>query len=186
MKIYTKTGDAGETSLYGGGRRSKADRRVAAYGEVDELQAALGVALSQPGVEEGVEVILEEVQFRCFALSSQLATLEAKEGQPGIGPEDIAWLEEQIDRLDAQLPVLRSFIMLGGSPLGAHLHLARTVCRRAERAVVELAAKEGVEPLCLRYLNRLSDLLFVLARTVNHRAGQPEKPWKWLSSRPRP
>jgi cob(I)alamin adenosyltransferase len=181
MKLYTKTGDEGQTSLYGGERRSKANSRVAAYGDVDELQAVLGVTL---GICDDGELadIIGRVQVQGFVLCSQLARPDGRpvtSNEPSISEEEIVWLEGNIDRLDAELPTLRSFILQGGVSLASHLHLARTVCRRAERSVVSLSADEPVDPLCLKYLNRLSDLLFVMARTANHRQGMPDTPWKW-------
>jgi len=173
--LYTKTGDKGQTSLYGGSRRSKADRRIAAYGDMDELLAVLGVARSHCADPELGEII-EAVQFQGFVICSQLARLGP--GEPSIGREDIAWLEATVDRLDAALPPLRAFILQGGAPTGAYLHLARTVCRRAERSAVGLAGSEEVDLLCLEYLNRLSALLFVLARTANHRLGSAETTWR--------
>ena len=183
MKIYTKTGDGGQTSLYGGERRPKDDLRIAAYGEVDELQAALGVALAANLADDLAEV-LKEVQYDCFVLCSQLANPASgvKPTDPLIGEGRISWLESSIDRYDAEVPPLRTFIMQGGASTGATLHLARAICRRAERSLVALAREEGVDPLCLKYLNRLSDLLFVAARVANHRAGQPEIAWRWPRS----
>ena len=181
MRLYTKTGDEGQTSLYGGERRSKANCRVAAYGDVDELQASLGVALGLCD-DEDLSGILERAQVQGFVLCSQLARPDGRPvtpNEPSISEEEILWLEGHIDRLDAALPTLRSFILQGGVPLAAHLHLARTVCRRAERSVVALSSDEPVDPLCLKYLNRLSDLLFVMARTANYRRGNAETPWKW-------
>jgi len=180
LKIYTKTGDAGETGLVGGARVRKHDPRVAAYGEVDELNAALGVALaSQPEAE--LRALLLDVQRDLFALGAQLADPSAsigdKKAKAALGPERVARLEAAIDERSAQLPPLRAFILPGGAPLGAQLHLARGVCRRAERAITALAAAQPVDPLLVVYVNRLSDLLFVLARHVNQRAGAPEEQW---------
>ena len=154
MKIYTRTGDAGETSLFDNSRVSKADPRVDAYGEIDELNACLGVALAAgPGGE--IAAALALIQRDLFAVGAQLA--------------------DPSDRLETGLPPLRRFILAGGSPAGAALHLARTVCRRAERRIVALAP--APDPLVVRYVNRLSDLLFVMARVVNHRDGVPEAEW---------
>jgi len=183
MKLYTRTGDAGETSLYGGKRRSKADLRVESYGEVDELQAVLGLVLS--GLTEQSELSdvgegLQTVQYALYVAASQLARpTTPTESEPHIKKEDITWLERQIDRYDKESPPLRAFIMQGGSTLGAHLHLARTVCRRAERALVRLQQEQEVDPIVLTYFNRLSDLLFAVARAVNHRLHQPETEWHW-------
>ena len=181
MKIYTKTGDAGETSLYGGERRSKHDLRIAAYGDVDELQAVLGVAilaLNQNGMED-VSTDLQKVQFDGFILCSELARTETKveRKDPTITEEHIAWLEERIDHYEEMLPPLRAFIMQGGALPGANLHVARAVCRRAERSVIALTKTESLSALCYKYLNRLSDLLFVLARVANQQMGQPEVEW---------
>jgi cob(I)alamin adenosyltransferase len=178
VKIYTRTGDAGETSLVGGSRVTKSDPHVDAYGEVDELNAWLGVVRASR-VDPAVDQDLEHLQRDLFALGAQLADpagkLAGRVAKAIIGDEDVARLESLIDRLDAELPPLRRFILAGGTPAGAALHLARTVCRRAERRMVALAPP--VDPVLLRYINRLSDLLFVLARTVNHRGGVPEAEW---------
>ena len=178
MKIYTRTGDAGETSLVGGSRVAKSDPHVDAYGEVDELNAWLGVVRASR-VDPAVDQDLEHLQRDLFALGAQLADpagkLAGRVAKAIIGDEDVARLESLIDRLEAELPPLRRFILAGGTPAGAALHLARTVCRRAERRMVALAPP--VDPVLLRYINRLSDLLFVLARTVNHRGGVPEAEW---------
>ena len=178
MKIYTRTGDAGETSLVGGSRVAKSDPHVDAYGEVDELNAWLGVVRASR-VDPAVDEDLNHLQRDLFALGAQLADpggkLAGRVAKAIIGNEDVARLESLIDRLDAELPPLRRFILAGGTPAGAALHLARTVCRRAERRMVALAPP--VDPVLLRYINRLSDLLFVLARTVNHRGGVPEAEW---------
>jgi cob(I)alamin adenosyltransferase len=186
MKIYTKTGDDGSTGLMGGQRVRKTDPRVAAYGEVDELNAALGMALAAgaPGASQGrgpgeLATLLENLQRDLFVLGADLATPTGKETAylPRILPDHVAALERLIDEHDARLPALRNFILPGGSPLAAHLHHARTVCRRAERATVALAAKEDIGPLPVRFLNRLADLLFVLARRANHVAGVAETEW---------
>lgn len=179
MKIYTKTGDQGETSLYGGRRVGKDDIRIEAYGTVDELNAQIGVVrtLSLP---PGAGELLERLQHELFVLGADLAT--PPEGTPSkvrrIAQEDVARLEQDIDRLDAGLPELRTFILPSGSPAGAALHVARTVCRRAERRTVRLVRESSLERLPVIYLNRLADLLFVLARHVNHALGSPETPWK--------
>jgi cob(I)alamin adenosyltransferase len=180
VKIYTKTGDAGETGLVGGARVKKHDPRVAAYGEVDELNAALGVVLAaQP--EPALRTLLLEVQRDLFALGAQLAdrsaTVADKKAKAALGPERVARLEQAIDEREAKLPPLRAFVLPGGSPLGAQLHLARGVCRRAERAISALADAEKLDPSLLVYANRLSDLLFVLARRANQRAGVDEERW---------
>ena len=178
MKIYTRTGDAGETSLVGGSRVAKSDPLVDAYGEVDELNAWLGVVRASR-VDPAVDHDLNHLQRDLFALGAQLADpagkLAGRVAKAIIGDEDVARLESLIDRLEAELPPLRRFILAGGTPAGAALHLARTVCRRAERRMVALTPP--VDPVLLRYINRQSDLLFVLARIVNHRGGVPETEW---------
>lgn len=180
MKVYTKAGDAGETGLVGGSRVRKDDPRVAAYGEVDELNAVLGVALALgPGDE--LRALLSEIQRDLFALGAQLAdptaTIGEKKAKAAVGAEQVARLEAAIDEREARLPPLRAFVLPGGAPLGAQLHLARTVCRRAERAITTLDARSRLDPGLLVYVNRLSDLLFVLARDVNRQAGAPEAEW---------
>ncbi|MGH9242451.1 MAG: cob(I)yrinic acid a,c-diamide adenosyltransferase [Vicinamibacterales bacterium] len=179
MKIYTKTGDAGETSLFGNSRVSKADPRVDAYGEVDEVNACLGAALAV-GVGDDLAAVLTTVQKDLFAVGARLADpssrIAGRVTKATVTAEQIELLERTIDRLETELAPLRRFILPGGSPAGALLHLARTVCRRAERRVVALGA-DAVEPGVIIYLNRLSDLLFVMARAVNHRAGIPETEW---------
>jgi cob(I)alamin adenosyltransferase len=180
QRIYTKTGDAGDTGLFGGGRVRKSHPRVEAYGAVDELNAVLGRAAVD--VDTGsIRERLSLVQFDLFSLGSHLAT-DVPDGRPqpqlpSLPDARVAEMEAWIDEAEAELPELRSFILPGGSRGGAALHVARTVCRRAERRVVELAAGDDVAPSIPVYLNRLSDLLFVLARLENHRTGQPEQPW---------
>ena len=180
MKIYTRTGDGGSTSLYGGERRSKADIRIQSYGEVDELQAVIGLARAQL-TEDLVDLndALEPIQETLFVLCAELARTETvvKRGDPVVVTADITQLEEMIDGYEKELPALRAFILQGGSECGATFHLARAVCRRAERAVVSLAAAEEVNELVIKYLNRLSDLLFVMARLVNKRQGKNEVEW---------
>ena len=179
MKIYTKTGDSGETSLFDGTRVPKTDARVGAYGEVDELQAALGVAAAA-GLDSELSEIIVSLQRDLFALGARLADpthrIAPRVTKVVISDESIARVEAWIDGLEAELPPLRHFILSGGSPAGASLHLARSVCRRAERAVLSLGP-EAVEAIVLIYLNRLSDLLFVMARAANHRARVPETEW---------
>lgn len=178
-RIYTRTGDKGETGLFGGGRVPKSDARVEAYGSVDELNSVLGWAMTVLDAAEATE--LRVVQSDLFTIGAQLATPEKTRGRKPIVPElpaqRVTDLEKWIDRLEDELPELRTFILPGGSASGAALHVARTVCRRAERRVVTLAAAEPIADVIVTYLNRLSDLLFVLARAVNHRAGSPETPW---------
>jgi cob(I)alamin adenosyltransferase len=182
MRIYTRTGDQGETGLFGGQRVPKNHPRVAAYGEVDELDAVLGVCVAHCD-DEDLRGILERIQGELFVVGADLATpqeqgdLVGRKAVPRVTEGMSAALEALIDRFEEELPPLRSFILPGGSPLGAHLHLARCVCRRAERAVITAAGRESIDPDVIVYLNRLSDFLFVLARAVNHRAGVPETPW---------
>jgi len=177
VKIYTKTGDGGDTSLFDNTRVSKADSRVDAYGEVDELNACLGAARAA-GVGSELAVALESIQKDLFALGARLADpsarIAARVTKAAITAETVERLEQLIDRLETETPPLRSFILPSGSHGGALLHLARTVCRRAERRVIALG---DVDPILVVYLNRLSDLLFVMARSVNHRAGEPEVEW---------
>jgi cob(I)alamin adenosyltransferase len=179
VKIYTKTGDAGETSLFDQSRVSKADPRVDAYGEVDEVNACLGAARAA-GLDAELGAALEAIQRELFAVGARLADpasrIAVRVTKAAITEADVARLEQMIDRLELDLPPLRRFILPGGCPAGALLHLARTVSRRAERRVVALGA-DAVEPIIVIYLNRLSDLLFVLARAANHRAGVPETEW---------
>jgi cob(I)alamin adenosyltransferase len=179
VKIYTKTGDAGETSLFDNSRVSKADPRVEAYGEVDELNACLGAARAA-GLDADLSAVAEQIQRELFAVGARLADPAARVSprvtKAVVGEDDIARLEQTIDRLEGELAPLRRFILPGGSPAGAHLHYARTVCRRAERRVVGLGA-DAAEPPVLIYLNRLSDLLFVMARAANRRAQIPEVEW---------
>ncbi len=178
MKIYTRAGDAGETGLYGGQRVLKNVIRVETYGTVDECNAVLGAALAA-GVDDEARAMLIRIQGELFEVGADLATPSARgETVPRIQPEETARLESEIDRFEEELPPLRHFILPGGSPGGAALHSARAVCRRAERLLVTLERAEEVNPEVGRYLNRLSDHLFVLARLVNHRAGVPETIWE--------
>jgi cob(I)alamin adenosyltransferase len=179
MKIYTKTGDSGETSLFDQTRVLKSHGRVDAYGEVDELNACLGLARAAV-VDSDVAATLVELQKDLFALGARLADpsvkIAARVTKAAITEAHIERLERTIDRFDAELPPLQRFVLPGGSQAGASLHLARTVCRRAERRVVALGTGE-VDRLALIYLNRLSDLLFVMARAVNHRSASAEAEW---------
>ena len=185
MKIYTKTGDEGETGLFGGGRVPKDDPRVQAYGDVDELNATIGFAasLDPPGFEAR---LLETLQRDLFTVGAELATPDrAKLGKAlarsgaAIGASDVGALEDAIDSHETKLQPLKNFILPGGTPKAAAFHVARTVCRRAERAVVALSREQQINPAIVHYLNRLSDLLFVLARTVNAQSGgsHPDVPW---------
>jgi cob(I)alamin adenosyltransferase len=180
MKIYTRTGDTGGTSLFGGTRVSKHDPRVAAYGDVDELNACLGAIRAQGDLPGEVTEILERIQTDLFAIGARLADpaekIAARVSKVAVTDPDIQRLEDWIDRFESELPPLRRFILPGGNRAGALLHLSRTVCRRAERSIVALGM-DHIDVHLLAYINRLSDLLFVLARAVNHRAGQPEVEW---------
>jgi cob(I)alamin adenosyltransferase len=178
VKIYTRTGDTGVTSLFDGTRVGKDDARVDAYGEVDELNAWLGLARAS-GLDADLDAELVHLQRDLFALGAQLADPADKIAdrvvKASLGDDDVARLERLIDRLEADLAPLRRFILAGGTPAGAALHVARTVCRRAERRIVAL--QPPADPILLRYVNRLSDLLFVLARAVNRRGGAAETEW---------
>jgi cob(I)alamin adenosyltransferase len=181
MKIYTKTGDTGETGLFGGGRVAKDDLRVEAYGDVDELNAVLGMARSiemMPRIDE----VLVPIQRDLFAIGALLATPDREKmaqhlDKARIDEGRIAELERAIDDGEQELEPLRAFILPGGTPKAAALHVARTVCRRAERHVVRLQHQVELPPLAVIYLNRLSDLLFTLARLANRRAGAGEVTW---------
>lgn len=180
MKIYTKTGDAGETGLFAGARVRKDDVRIEAYGTVDELNAALGLARSESLPME-IDQTLERVQSELFSVGAELATPQPeKHGMALIGDPHVGVLERAIDNLEAGLPPLRNFILPGGSRGGALLHVARGICRRAERRVVTLAGAPGAEisPRIVRYLNRLGDYLFVAARFASVDAGAHEVPWQ--------
>jgi len=181
MKIYTKTGDAGDTGLFGGGRVQKDDPRVEAYGDVDELNAVIGMARAMEPMPR-IDEILVPMQRDLFSIGALLATpdrdkMEKHLSKASIDDLRIAGLERAIDECEAELEPLRAFIIPGGSRKGAVLHVARTVCRRAERRVVRLQRDEEIPSLVVIYLNRLSDLLFVLARVANVRAGAGEVTW---------
>lgn len=186
MKIYTRTGDEGKTGLYGGDRRAKDDPRVVAYGTVDEANSVLGLArslLADPELDE----VLAEVQNGLFDLGADLATPFGTKQREKITPmeaDDVTWLEEAIDHFSNELEPLRSFVLPGGDSAAAALHHARTVARRAEREVITLASSEEIGAQARVYLNRLSDLLFVMARVANVRSGVSETRWT-VRSRPR-
>jgi len=180
MKIYTKTGDGGETSLFGGGRVAKDDARVEAYGAVDELNAALGLARALSPVAE-IDAELARIQAELFAVGAELATpreARARESIPGVRAEWAEALERQMDRWDAVLPPLTAFVLPGGTPVAAALHVARGTCRRAERRAVALSHLAPIDPNVVVYLNRLSDFLFEAARAANLRAGVAETLWQ--------
>lgn len=180
MKIYTRRGDGGETDLLGGPRVRKDTSRVEAYGAVDELNAFLGLCATR-SEQADLVAITRGIQARLFDLGAYLASPDAaRRARGGIAEpaqEDAAELERHIDALEKELAPLRRFILPGGSPAAAHFHAARTVCRRAERRLVELGGAEPVAAPALGYLNRLSDLLFVMARVENHRSGVADVEW---------
>jgi cob(I)alamin adenosyltransferase len=179
VKIYTKTGDRGETGLFGGARVKKSELRVSAYGEVDELNAAIGMV--RAGVEDPqLEGHLGRIQEELFCVGAELATPHGAKARSAVPPVEERWiaaLELAIDAWEEELPRLSRFVLPGGTRTAAALHLARCTCRRAERQVVALAAEAEIAPVVLAYLNRLSDFLFVAARLANHRAGRPEVLW---------
>jgi len=182
-RIYTKRGDAGETSLVGGQRVGKDAARIEAYGAIDELNAFLGLATVSCGEQPklaALSAILRRVQHELFNLGSILATLpeDVHPKQPRVTGAEVAQLEREIDSMNGDLPPLRSFVLPGGTRLNAELHVTRTVCRRAERLLVALARTESVPPEAIRYLNRLSDAMFVWSRWVNHTLGAPEVLWE--------
>ena len=181
MKIYTRTGDVGDTGLFGGGRVQKDDPRVAAYGDVDELNSVLGLARAVDSLPR-VDEVLMGLQRDLFGIGALLATPDLEKMQQHltkarIDATRILELERAIDGCESELEPLKAFILPGGSLKGATLHLARTVCRRAERAVVGLARETEIPPVVVIYMNRLSDLLFVLARVANKRASAGEVTW---------
>lgn len=181
MRIYTRTGDQGETGLFGGGRVPKDHPRVAAYGDVDELNSAIGLARATdpPGLFDD---LLQPIQRDLFSIGGHLATPDPTRVKKALekavlSSERVAGLERAIDQADQELEPLRGFVLPAGTPKACALHVARTVCRRAERSVVSLARHDEVPGLFLIYLNRLSDLLFTLARLANHRAGVKDVSW---------
>ena len=180
MKVYTRRGDRGETDLFGGGRVAKDHLRVTAYGEVDELNSCIGVAAAATQ-QDDLRALLHRIQNTLFDLGSHLATPDArnreKAGIPGASAEDIDELEAKIDLFEQELSPLQNFILPGGTPPAAALHVARTVCRRVERCSVALDREDTLDERVLRYINRLSDLLFVMARLENARAGVPDVEW---------
>ncbi len=187
-RIYTKTGDRGETGLVGGGRVPKDDVRIEAYGTVDELNACIGLVRERncatnvdADAQERIDAALEQVQQVLFNLGASLATRaeDRRDSHPCVTEADVAWLEERIETWNAELPALHSFILPGGGPVGATLHLARTVCRRAERRICTLSTIEPIADLVLPYVNRLSDMLFVLGRWAALRLGEKETLWKY-------
>lgn len=180
MKIYTKTGDDGTTGLIGGVRVGKDDLRIECYGTMDELNALLG--LCDVLSDDAMKQMIEPVQNELFVLGAHLATpetqLDKQKSLPPLDDAAIDRLEQQIDAMEKSLPALQHFILPGGTELGARLHIARTVCRRVERLLVHFAKSHFVEPIILTYVNRLSDWLFVLARSANQRAGVGDVAWR--------
>jgi cob(I)alamin adenosyltransferase len=176
-RIYTRGGDAGETSLGDGSRVSKRDARIAAFGTVDELNAALGVVLAGECPEE-LRAVLARVQNELFDLGADLSVPLVQEARLRVTQEQVDRLEQECDRFNADLSELRSFVLPGGSETAARLHVARTTCRRAERDALAAATEHDVNRLALVYLNRLSDLLFILSRAANAAAGQEEPLWR--------
>lgn len=180
VRIYTKTGDAGETSLFGGERVKKDHDRLDAYGTLDELNAFLGWYLSRTG-EDDLASLVRGVQLLLFDIGAHLATpasaVKARAALPALGPEFVAALESAIDRLEEEVEPLSAFILPGGGEPAALLHVARAVCRRAERKIVHATAADPLDPVALAYLNRLSDLFFVMARVESRRAGNTERTW---------
>ena len=180
MKIYTRTGDKGETGLFGGGRVRKDHVRVAAYGDIDELNSSIGVA--RAAAPDLHQELLEAIQRDLFAIGGHLATPDPERVRRALAKAElsesrIGEFEATMDAADEVLPPLKAFILPGGTPAAAAFHLARTICRRAERSIVALAAVESVEPLFITYVNRLSDLLFTLARLANHEQGVEDVTW---------
>jgi cob(I)alamin adenosyltransferase len=176
-KIYTRGGDGGQTSLGDGSRVSKLDRRLEAYGTVDELNASLGVVLAGELPDE-LRPVLDRVQNELFDVGADLSVPMGREGRLRVAQSQVDRLEKDCDRFNAELPELRSFVLPGGTPAAAGLHVARTICRRAERETLRAAEEHELDPLTAIYLNRLSDLLFVLARAANAGAGRDEPLWR--------
>lgn len=179
MKIYTKTGDAGETSLFGGKRVLKSDLRIDAYGTVDELNSWIGLIADQDEQNQR-KSFLREIQDRLFTIGSELAAdpEKPKLKKPDLHDSDVQLLEQAMDQMDEELPEMRNFILPGGNLKVSQIHIARCVCRRAERLVVALHTEQAVAPLVLLYLNRLSDYLFVLSRKVAKELNSEEIAWK--------
>ena len=181
MKIYTRTGDTGQTALFGGGRVAKSHPRVSAYGDVDELNSVLGLARAAIPAEF-YDALLESIQQDLFAIGGHLSTPDPEKVRKALkkaqlSADRVAVFESTIDAADAELPPLKAFVLPAGCEKTVRLHVARAVCRRAERSVVALAETDAVPALFLVYLNRLSDLLFTLARLANYRAGIVDVPW---------
>lgn len=179
MKIYTKTGDDGTTGLFGGTRVSKSDARVEAYGDVDELNSCLGIIVAM-STDKTIQSQVMNIQDDLFYVGAELGSAPSKRSKgavPVLDASRVEKIEQAINEFESELEPLKTFVLPGGSPLAAHIHLARTVCRRAERRVVALRKVEPVRDALVQYLNRISDYLFVLARVANHRAGVSDVPW---------
>ncbi len=179
MKIYTKTGDTGETSLFGGSRVSKSNLRIESYGTVDELNSWIGL-LRDSMDDDRMRSFLKAIQDRLFTLGAMLAAdpKKPKLKKPKLHDEDVVMLENEIDRMNESLQLLKVFILPGGHPVVSNCHITRCVCRRAERMVVALSAKDKIEQVAIQYLNRLSDFLFVLARWIGKKLNAEEIPWE--------
>ena len=179
MKIYTKKGDKGETSLLGGKRVSKSNIRIESYGTIDELNSWLGLIRDQK-IDSDTKKLLIHIQDRLFTIGSHLASDPNKKGIkiPDIKEENITALEKEMDKMNESLPEMKSFVLPGGNEIVSYCHIARCVCRRAERCAVNLASEEKVEDIIIKYLNRLSDYLFVLSRKLSHDLNAEEIPWK--------
>jgi cob(I)alamin adenosyltransferase len=182
-KIYTKTGDDGETGLFGGKRVAKSDLRVDAYGTLDELNAFMGLLADSIADAPATKAVLHEVQHRLFTIGAHVASdPDRSPATPDLRPDDVALLENQIDAMEAELPALRNFILPGGHATVSLCHVCRTVCRRAERLLVALHQESPLDPLVLHYLNRLSDYFFVLSRMLSRQLGAPEVIWNARTS----
>ncbi|HOX83378.1 MAG TPA: cob(I)yrinic acid a,c-diamide adenosyltransferase [Chryseolinea sp.] len=179
MKIYTKTGDSGTTALFGGKRVSKANLRIDTYGTVDELNSYLGLVRDQEVNAKRKDTLIE-IQDRLFTIGSILATEpeNTKVKIPLLSEDDILFLEKEMDVMEAELPSMKSFVLPGGHQAVSFCHVARTVCRRTERLTISLNTQEAINPLVIKYLNRLSDYLFMLSRKMTHELGAEETPWK--------
>jgi cob(I)alamin adenosyltransferase len=177
-RIYTRAGDKGETSLGDGSRVRKLDCRIGAFGVVDELNAVLGVVLAEPGLPERLRAPLERIQNDLFDVGADLSVPYGVTDRLRVDQPAVDRLEQLCDELNAELPMLKSFVLPGGTEAAARLHVARTICRRAEREALVADDEHGINPLVLAYLNRLSDLLFIAARTANVEAGRDEPLWK--------
>jgi cob(I)alamin adenosyltransferase len=177
MKIYTKTGDKGQTSLVGGERVAKSHPRIEAYGTVDELNAYIGL-LGDQAVNLSRRALLKEIQDRLFTIGANLASINENPKVPDLYEEDVTLLEKAMDEMDASLQPLRAFVLPGGHQSVSFCHVARTVCRRAERLIINLAANEPVDELVIKYMNRLSDYLFVLSRKMTQELGTEEITWQ--------